>query len=214
METLHEKAGWKVNANWKRWIAAHIKTTELDRMKSGLKLIQNEADKPVYQAVVSGLKMRIDFIDVYSATFEAPHTVAIESIVKAFFYSIPTGAQGLLAIREHIARQIGLKTAQGKQKVMAEIQSFQGCIGEKIGLFEIWYRNENEIVTGQKDKHLDFTLSFYVEKSKAGHLIQLTTIVQINSFVGKVYFFLVKPMHRLLMPIIMNRLSKKLKNCC
>jgi hypothetical protein len=127
---------------------------------------------------------------------------------------MPKGALWLLSIREFIAKQIGLKTANGKKNVTAEIQSFQGCIGEKIGLFEVWCRNENEIVTGQRDKHLDFGLSFYIENDNEKHIIKLTTIVKINSFLGKVYFFLVKPIHKLLMPTVTKRLSNKLKNSC
>ena len=78
-------------------------------------------------------------------------------------------------------------------------------------MFEVWNRNENEIVTGQRDKHLDFSLSFYVDNRTEHQVVQLVTVVQINNTLGKVYFFIVKPIHRLLMPGAVRRLCKQLE---
>jgi hypothetical protein len=43
----------------------------------------------------------------------------------------------MLAIREYVAKQLGLKTAGGREKVLQEVQSFKGNIGDKIALFEV-----------------------------------------------------------------------------
>lgn len=100
------------------------------------------------------------------------------------------------------------------KNTLAEIEQFEGRIGEKIALFEVWDRNETEIVTGQRDKHLDFVLAFKLEKHEHEYTLLLTTVVQINSILGKIYFWIVKPIHKLIMPILTQRLCQRLKNSC
>jgi hypothetical protein len=154
--------------------------------------------------------LRKDYSDIHAGFFNAPYPLSVDAAVKAFFSSIPKVATGMLAIREYVAKQLGLKTAGGREKVLQEVQSFKGNIGDKIALFEVWDRSDKEIVTGQRDKHLDFCLSFHLTKANEEYILKLITLVQINSSLGKAYFFLVKPVHKMLMPIIVKRLCKRL----
>ena len=158
--------------------------------------------------------LRVDFSDVYSRTFIAPCKVAVESAVKQFFFSIPKAGIWMLQFREFVGKKIGLKTANGRKGTLLEIEQFTGQIGDRIALFEVWNRNSNEIVTGQHDKHLDFVLVFKVENNGEEHTLQLLTIVQINSSLGRMYLWAVKPIHSMLMPVIMRRLCNRLKNGC
>lgn len=154
--------------------------------------------------------MQIDYWDVYSTDFVTQTQIPVDSVVKEFFLSMPNFVVWLLTIRELIAKQIGLKTSNGKQSVIKEINSFKGNIGEQIALFEVWNRTEKEILTGQQDKHLDFALSFYLNKHKEKYELKLITIVQINNTFGKIYFFLIKPFHKLIMPLIVKRIKNRL----
>jgi hypothetical protein len=157
--------------------------------------------------------IRIDYLDVYSNTFVAHCEVSVDAAVKQFFFSIPKPFLWMLALREFIGKRLGLKTANGRNATLLEIQQFTGQVGDRIALFEVWDRNEKEIVTGQRDKHLDFVLSFRLESREKQHTLQLLTAVQLNSRLGKVYLFLVMPMHKLLMPILIKRLCNRLANC-
>jgi hypothetical protein len=116
--------------------------------------------------------------------------------------------------REAIGRQLGLKTAKDKEGTMKEIKLFNGPVGDKIALFEVWKRTDKEILTGQRDKHLDFVLSFHLTNIDKEYTLQLLTAVQRNSRLGKVYFFIVKPIHKLLMPILVKRLCNQLAHSC
>ena len=160
------------------------------------------------------IDLRVDFSDVYSRTFVAPCKVAVESAVKQFFFSIPKFGIWMLQFRELIGKKLGLKTANGRKGTLIEIEQFKGQIGDRIALFEVWNRNANEIVTGQRDKHLDFVLVFKLENNEEKHNLQLITAVQINSRLGRIYLWAIKPIHMLLMPMIMRRLCHRLKNGC
>ncbi len=170
----------------------------------------NQVPDKLHSFLISRVHSHIDFFDIYETHYKATKPVEVEVLVKEFFFCIPQSAAWLMAVREFIAARIGLKTAGGKKLVLEEIQAFRGQAGEKIALFEVWSRNSTEIVTGQRDKHLDFALSFYIETGKDKHVIKLITAVQINSFLGKVYMFMVKPVHQLLMPAVLKRLCKRL----
>jgi hypothetical protein len=157
------------------------------------------------------IDLRVDFSDVYSGTFVAPGNVAVESAVKHFFYSIPKFGIWMIQLREFAAKKLGLKTASGRKGTAIEIEQFTGNIGDKIALFEVWNRDANEIVTGQRDKHLDFVLVFKLESNKEVHNLELFTAVQVNSSLGRLYLWAVKPIHKLLMPVILQRLCHRLE---
>jgi hypothetical protein len=120
----------------------------------------------------------------------------------------------MLMAREAIGRQLGLKTAKDKKGTLKEIELFNGQVGDKIALFEVWKKTEKEILTGKRDKHLDFVLSFHLENIDTEYTLKLLTAVQLNSRLGKVYFFMVKPIHKLLMPILVKRLCNQLAHRC
>ncbi len=160
------------------------------------------------------IDIRIDYLDVHSKTFIAPCQVRVDSAVKQFFFSIPKPFLWMLLFRESIARRLGLKTANGKKGTLMEIEQFKGQVGDRIALFEVWSRTEKEIVTGQRDKHLDFVLSFRLENKEKQHTLKLLTAVQFNSRLGRMYFFVINPIHKLLMPQLVKRLSHRLAHGC
>jgi hypothetical protein len=69
-------------------------------------------------------------------------------------------------------------------------------VGSRAGYFTVLDRNENEIVMGEKDKHLNFNTSVFIDRENA--FIYLTTIVHFNNILGKAYFIPVKPFHKLI----------------
>jgi hypothetical protein len=171
-------------------------------------LKQSPAELHLY--LVAQQLLRVDFYDVYAITFRCPHPVPVEAAVKAFLPSMPRSVRIMLGVREAVARRIGLKTAHGKEAVAHQVEAFSGNVGETIALFEVWQRSETEIVTGQRDKHLDFALSFYLHRNGDEHHLKLITAVQLHNMLGRIYFALVKPVHRQIMPLIVKRIGARL----
>jgi hypothetical protein len=175
--------------------------------------VKSSNDLP-HSSLINKTKFKIDYLDVHSKTFIAPCRIDVESAVKQFFFSIPKPFLWMLAFREFVGKRIGLKTAGGKHATLIEIETFKGEVGEKIALFEVWDRNEEEILTGQHDKHLDFILSFLLKSKEHQHTLTLLTAVQFNNKSGRIYFKLTKPLHKLLMPVLMKNLSRRLAQGC
>ncbi len=154
-----------------------------------------------------------DYIDVYQLKTS---TLAKSPLPKycmvAFFKSFSSFIVSMLLIRESIAKKIGLKmapenTQEGRNKMLRD---FEGNIGDSIEIFEVIDKNETELMTGQRDKHLDFKLSFISYESAGDKVIELATVVHIHNALGKVYFFFVKPFHRMIMKRIMRKMEKVL----
>jgi len=151
----------------------------------------------------------VDYQDAFGVQVPLSATVPPEELVLLFFESFPTWARFLMGLRETIASLIGLKTAKGLD-VADQLTKFRGEVGQSIALFHVRDRSSTEILTGEKDKHLDFSLSF-IGQTKANHFeVVLATTVIFKGWLGKLYFLPVKPIHRLLVPAMLRRMAKKL----
>jgi hypothetical protein len=127
---------------------------------------------------------KVNYCDSYRV--KKPAGEDLEKITGQIFH-MPKWANMLMKIRHHIVRPFGLKT--GKE------------IDAKI--FPVIYQTEDEIVMGIDDKHLNFRVSILIDKTKT--YIYTTTIVQYNNTLGKVYFFFIKPFHKLIVGSAMRK---------
>jgi hypothetical protein len=76
-------------------------------------------------------------------------------------------------------------------------------VGNKVGFFTIYYNDEYEIIAGEKDKHLDFCVSFYKKDTN----LTVSTLIQYNNSFGKIYMNLIKPFHK----FVVKNMLKNLK---
>ena len=137
-------------------------------------------------SVISNGFERIDYCDSYRLV--KPTNDSTEKIAMEIF-KMPKWVNWLMNIRNSIVRIFGLKTG----KDVKEGQTY----------FTVIEQNENEIVMGETDKHLDFRTSILVDR--ANSFIYLTTIVRFNNFWGRLYFLPVKPFHKLIVKSSLKR---------
>ncbi|MEL6865335.1 MAG: DUF2867 domain-containing protein [Bacteroidota bacterium] len=152
---------------------------------------------------------RNDYVDVFAIRVQTEEPLGVDDLPPLFFEVFPTWFQVLMYIRERLAKLIGLKTAEGVD-VAKQLEEFKGEPGQSIALFHVKDRSEREILTGEEDSHLDFCLSFFaIPKEKETEII-LATTVQFNAWLGRLYFIPVKPFHRLIVPVVLRRMAKRL----
>lgn len=151
---------------------------------------------------------RTDYQDTFG--IKTSTQVSVEKLPPLFFKLFPSWFTGLMYLREAMAGVIGLKTGKGID-VKQQLKDFRGEIGESIALFHVLGRSEEEILTGENDSHLDFRLSFFARPEEKGTELILTTTVQFNGWLGKAYFMPVRPIHRLIVPLILKRMASYLE---
>lgn len=156
--------------------------------------------------LIGQLPQSMDYLDAFSIQIPSTYQIGGVAMVRLFFDSIPWWTKALLGIREWTVRWIGLKTTQDVD-LAKELAQFEGKPGDSIGLFQVLGRSEQELMTGESDKHLDFWLSFIGRPSEEAFEMKLATAVVFHGWLGRWYFAPVKPLHRIIVPAVLNRMA-------
>jgi len=123
-----------------------------------------------------------DFLDCYKCPTFLPVDDAAQRAM-----AFPSWAKGLLRLRNIIVAPLGLKNDVPE--------------GEKIGPFPIDQRNENEVILGLDDSHLNFRISILTTGTEA----YCATWVHRNNWLGRIYLAAIMPFHVL---IVRNAVSQ------
>lgn len=154
-----------------------------------------------------------DYSDSFKAEFtDKENTIDIITITKTFFSASPGWIGKLFVLRNKIVSIFGLKTG-GKTKSKRELlNNFKGQIGERVGIFKVFDRSDNEIILGEDDSHLNFRVSLLLgPKIDDKKDFTISTTVNFNNWFGKLYFLPVKPFHRLIVPAMLKSVIKEVK---
>lgn len=116
----------------------------------------------------------------------------------------PWWIDALMWLRNHVVRLVGLKSSPRRERPATGAKLMPG---DRAGMFQVYGRTENEILLGGDDSHLDFRVSILIERDGDRASAVLSTVVHYNSKLGRVYFFFVRPFHRLIVRAMLRRLS-------
>jgi len=141
----------------------------------------------------------IDFSDTYKIGLSNKNISIENSYISVFAHS-PKWINSLLFIRNKIVGVFGLDT--GKKDT--EIDKDTLKVGSKTGIFKIYAIEENEIIAGEDDKHLNFRVSVLKQNDE----LFISTLVHYNNWFGKAYFFIVKPFHKVVAKAMLNSAVK------
>ena len=131
----------------------------------------------------------VDYCDAYQIK-KATKLTAEE--LSNEIMKLPNWALILFKFRNLVVGIFGLKTDKNTPKPDT--------------FFTVIEQNDSEIVMGEVDKHLDFKVS--IMKNSLENTISLTTIVHFNNAWGRIYFFPVKPFHKILIRTLLKRYLK------
>jgi len=108
-----------------------------------------------------------------------------------------------MGVRNMLVSIMGLKTESHRSRLdPSELRP-----GSRIGLFEIGSITSKTAVVGADDAHLDFRLLLDIQNE----VLSCTTEVKFNNALGRIYFFLAKPFHRLIVPAMLKSTMRSLE---
>ena len=149
---------------------------------------------------------KVNYEDRFSLILKTKKIFDVDFIIVKLIKFIPKWVKFLLNLRNAIASIFGLKT--GKiGNVYENLEKLNLKQDQLIRDFFIFLKEKNHLIAELKDKHLDFRFSILIRQEDGITKVSLSTIVKINNIFGKVYFFLITPFHRLIIPHILKRLS-------
>lgn len=159
---------------------------------------------------------KYDYIDCFEAVLKDPNNkFNAADIGKAVFSSGPKWIGTLFALRNRIVSLFGLKTGGTDEELRRQRDNFKLEKGESLGLFKVFEVTEEEVILGEDDKHLNFKVSIFVEQMEANpqhKKVSLSSVVEFNNWLGRLYFLIVKPFHKLIVPAMLNGAVKELEN--
>jgi hypothetical protein len=139
---------------------------------------------------------KVDYCDSYQVSKNTEDN--IDKITTDFF-CFPKWVDFLLRFRNLIVGVFRLKNEY--EKCVSDYYP----IGSKAVMFTVIDRNDHEIVMAENDKHLNFRLSVQFERTETQTFININTIVKFNNLFGKLYFFPVKPFHKIIIKSLLNK---------
>ena len=152
---------------------------------------------------------KVNYEDRFCLIIETKKIINIDFIVVKLIKIIPKWFKLLLNLRNVIARTFGLKTGKiGNIYKNSEKLIFKQ--DQIIGDIFIFFKDKNHLIAELNDKHLDFRFSIFIWQKEGITKVSLSTIVKINNIFGWIYFFLIKPFHRLIIPYFLKGLSREI----
>ena len=132
-----------------------------------------------------------DYVDAFGCVASNSKRIEPEKILLDMQNNQPTWIRFLFRLRDIVVKPLGLKA------------------GNKT-LIKVPIKNENEIVFQIIDKHLTAELSIYsnlIEEDKLK--IVCATLVHYHNKLGMIYFFVIKPFHKIIVKSILNKVILK-----
>lgn len=157
---------------------------------------------------------KLDYQDCFQASFLDRDSLATPTeTCMAFLLSVRALKQKLLNRRDKIASLFAIQKA--KDTEMPELTNFKYETGEQLGSLKVFYRNNNEIILGANDRHLNFKISLLLEDAKPNgkRSLNFSTGVIFNNSLGRLYFLFIKPFHKLISRRLLKDIIKELESC-
>ncbi len=162
-------------------------------------LINIKTTKVPKNSIYKQFITKIDYKDAFSSKL-TDNNITVKNIYLNTFAHTPKWIIKLMKIRNSTVRVFGLRTTKKPSEVV--LKNIQE--GKRAGIFTIYKTTENEIIAGEKDKHLDFIVSIFKKEKE----IVLSTFVKYNNLFGRIYMTIVIPFHKLVVKAILKNAIK------
>ena len=146
-----------------------------------------------------------NYIDKFSAKFNTDKQINIKDLAFEMFSYTPNWVNSLMKLRDFLVGRFGLKTSDQIQKAKQQILA----IGEPYPMFKVIDFNDEEIMFGENDQHLNFVTSVALTQSGNNYELFSLTAVKFNNGFGRLYFTFVKPFHALIVKSMLKNTIRK-----
>ncbi|NML18435.1 DUF2867 domain-containing protein [Azohydromonas caseinilytica] len=157
-------------------------------------------------SLIAGRLAGAYFHDAWSVRAGDQQLSALGQFLK-MMSGTPRWIEHCMALRNRVVAKLGLKYLGGfsnfdRTKAEADYRP-----GDRVGLFTLFERTPDEVLLGDRDKHLDVVLSLYRQQSGPDVTLTVTTVVHVHNWLGRIYMLPVAPMHKVIAPATMRHLA-------
>jgi hypothetical protein len=130
------------------------------------------------------------FWDAFEADLDDPALSPAE-LAARLFAEQPAWVAALIDLRDQMVRPLGLKTVTRLGRAVEDA-------GSATSLFSVVFQDEQELVLGADDRHLDVRISFLKRQIAGRWRYVLTSWVKTHNALGRVYMIPVGRIHPLI----------------
>lgn len=173
----------------------------------GCVLVAAQACSPPVGSAVHGLLPGANFFDAWQIQAADPHLSALGQFLKAI-EATPPWVNACMALRNKVVEKIGLKNLGALGGFDPSKPETAYRAGDRVGIFTLFENTFDEVLLGDRDKHLDVTLSVHRQQLADAQVnITITTVVNQHNWLGRLYMLPVKPMHRIIAPSVLKAIA-------
>ncbi len=138
-----------------------------------------------------------DFVHACQATTRRDGRSALQAY-RDMAASIPGWFDGLMALRNHGMRLLGMKHLGSLRAVH---DTDDPAAGQRLGIFTLQSLDDDAIVLEDDDRHLRVQLALQWQ----GDVLEVVTVVHTHNAFGRLYMLPVAPVHRLIVPHLLQK---------
>ena len=118
--------------------------------------------------------------------------------------TIPQWVNYLMGLRNRLVSLFGLKNLGHIGDIEPTKAASEYKVGDMVGIFELSYLSDNEVILLDSDKHLDVKVSIFKDSADLGQ-ITVSSVVHVHNMLGRLYMLFVAPIHRVIVPATIRR---------
>jgi hypothetical protein len=144
-----------------------------------------------------------DFYDAYEAPLNDRALSPTEIFLRAS-RATPRWVGVVMILRKRIVRQLGLKDV-GAMTASGARSADTYRVGDRLGIFSVFSKTENELLLGIDDRHLDVRVSLMKSEQNSLGRYVVSTVVHVHNRLGHIYMAPVGRIHPLVVRAMMRR---------
>ena len=153
-----------------------------------------DCDVPRHSALGKDLIEHADFRDAYRVPLSHSDRGVVE-IFFAIFGHRPGWMNLMLIARNQAAALAGLEVPTTSEIMNMERRD-RYFVGEKIGLWPLFFLSSDELVAGRDNKHMDFRLSIMKLHDNVKPNVVVSTLCMVHNKFGRYYLSCIIPIHK------------------
>lgn len=149
-----------------------------------------------------------DFHDAWAIDAADPSLSALGQFIRSIL-ATPRWVDTCMTLRNRAVQLVGLKNLGELSRVDPARPDSDYRPGDRVGIFTLFENSPDEVLLGDRDKHLDVVLSVHCARPPDRPVrVTVTTVVHTRNRLGRLYMLPVKPMHKLIAPAVLRRIGR------
>jgi hypothetical protein len=157
----------------------------------------------------SQLVQGASFHDAWSITSERIERSALEHFLAAA-EKTPRWVNAAMSARNRIVQLFGLKNLGALDNLDGARKPKDYVPGDRVGIFTLFENSFDEVLLGDRDKHLNVVLSVHRRLLPGDGAVEvtLTTVVHVKNLLGRLYMLPAARAHRIIAPAVLAGIAE------